>query len=106
MDHIHYTKEETDRLFGGPLALLYRARSFRAFSDPFVVFERIFGSAAFPTSLLSDDQYSTPNATPNKQKTIGHLPSPHLRFTPDRKHLVIALPHSVCLFDWKIDGGR
>ena len=41
---IHYTEGETNRLFGGPLQLLYRARRWRPFKDPFDVFAEVFGS--------------------------------------------------------------
>ena len=40
----HYSAAETNRLFGGPLQLLYRARRWMPFSDPFDVFARVFGS--------------------------------------------------------------
>jgi len=50
MDHVHYTQDETDRLFGGPFSLLYRARQFKAFMDPYQFFDRIFGSSLFPTA--------------------------------------------------------
>ncbi|KAL7565532.1 hypothetical protein ACA910_003811 [Epithemia clementina (nom. ined.)] len=55
---IHYTEGETNRLFGGPLQLLYRARRWKPFSDPYVVFADVFGSniplgTADPTSNKS-----------------------------------------------------
>ena len=41
---IHYTSAETNRLFGGPLQLLFRARRWKPFTDPFTVFATVFGS--------------------------------------------------------------
>lgn len=40
----HYTTNDTDRLFGGPLSLLFRARRWRPFTDAHVVFKSVFGS--------------------------------------------------------------
>jgi len=40
----HYTEHDTNRLFGGPLQLLFRARRWRPFDDPFVVFGQVFHS--------------------------------------------------------------
>lgn len=47
MDNFHHTHAETNSLFGGPLSLLFQARSFQRFTDPYVVFERVFGSSLF-----------------------------------------------------------
>jgi curved DNA-binding protein CbpA len=44
---VHFTEAETNRLFGGPLARLYRARRWNAFTDPFVLFSSVFGSQVF-----------------------------------------------------------
>jgi len=43
----HFTESTTQRLFGGPLSHLFKARNFEPFSDPFDVFERVFGSQPF-----------------------------------------------------------
>jgi len=43
----HYTSDQTDLIFGGPLAPLYRARHFAPFEDPYRLFDRIMGSAVF-----------------------------------------------------------
>ena len=50
----HYTETDTDRLFGGPLQLLFRARRWRPFTDPFVVYKSVFGSE-IPGSSKADD---------------------------------------------------
>jgi hypothetical protein len=42
---IHYSEQETNRLFGGPLSLLYRARRWKPFIDSMVVFADVFGSS-------------------------------------------------------------
>jgi curved DNA-binding protein CbpA len=44
----HFSEEVVNRLFGGPLAPLHRARNFSPFTDPYVVFEKVFGSNVFP----------------------------------------------------------
>ena len=44
----HYTESTTRRLFGGPLTLLFKARNFEPFTDPYIVFERVFGGPIFP----------------------------------------------------------
>jgi curved DNA-binding protein CbpA len=44
---VHFTEAETNRLFGGPLAHLYRARRWNAFTDPFILFRGVFGSHIF-----------------------------------------------------------
>ena len=70
MDSYHYTQAETNRLFGGPLSLLYQARSFQPFSDPYVIFERVFGSAVFPRE--PDVAPSTPpTAVPREEAKLG-----------------------------------
>ncbi|GAX22206.1 hypothetical protein FisN_19Lh270 [Fistulifera solaris] len=38
----HYTSAEIDRMFGGPLQLLFRARRWKVFRDPFEVFAEVF----------------------------------------------------------------
>jgi hypothetical protein len=43
----HFTQGDTDRLFGGPLQLLFRARRWRPFTDPQQVFATVFGSQLF-----------------------------------------------------------
>jgi hypothetical protein len=43
----HYSQAEIDRLFGGPISLLCRARNWVPFTDAFVVFEQVFGTPLF-----------------------------------------------------------
>jgi hypothetical protein len=43
----HYSQAETNRLFGGPISLLCRARNWAPFTDAFVVFEQVFGTPLF-----------------------------------------------------------
>ena len=45
----HYTSDQTDLLFGGPLAPLYRARNFAPFQDAYQLFNRVMGSSVFRT---------------------------------------------------------
>jgi DnaJ domain len=78
-DNIHYTKDETERLFGGNLALMYRARMFRPFSDPSKIFDQVFGSNVFLSTIDENNNCTTPQcATPvrNDSKTT-YIGSPH-----------------------------
>jgi curved DNA-binding protein CbpA len=43
-EEMHYSERETNRLFGGPLTLLFRARQWKPLSDPYQVFVDVFGS--------------------------------------------------------------
>lgn len=47
---IHFSAADSERLFGGPLSDLFRARNFEPFADSFLVFERVFGSQVFDVS--------------------------------------------------------
>ena len=60
----HYTQTDTDRLFGGPLQLLFRARRWRPFTDPYVVFESVFGSPLGPPSPRTTKSPHSPSSTP------------------------------------------
>ena len=51
-DVYHYTVAATERLFGGPLQIMYRARRWQPFTDPNEIFLRVFKSSlAAPTTL-------------------------------------------------------
>ena len=41
---IQYTEKTVNRLFGGPLSVLHRARNFKPFSDPYEIFNKVFGN--------------------------------------------------------------
>jgi curved DNA-binding protein CbpA len=56
----HYTQQDTDRLFGGPLQLLYRARRWKPFTDPYKVFESVFGTSL---GAVTPVPASTPTTT-------------------------------------------
>jgi len=58
---IHYTEGETNRLFGGPLQLLFRARRWKSFRDPLAVFAEVFGSDV-PLGNLPTEGASTGSA--------------------------------------------
>jgi DnaJ domain len=45
----HHSTNDTERWFGGPLKLMYRARRFQPFTDPFVLFDRVFHSRLLPS---------------------------------------------------------
>jgi hypothetical protein len=53
---IHFSEATVNRLFGGPLASLHRARNFQAFSDPYLVFDKVFGNQKpiFPRVTIAD----------------------------------------------------
>ena len=55
---VHFSEETVNRLFGGPMACLHRARNFQAFSDPYLVFDKVFGTTKplFPRVTLADVQ--------------------------------------------------
>lgn len=55
----HYTSLETNRLFGGPLSLLYKARRFQSFTDPYILFQSVFGSAALHYNTTNTTSLST-----------------------------------------------
>ncbi|MGK3742828.1 MAG: curved DNA-binding protein CbpA [Bacillariaceae sp.] len=40
---VHFSEDTVNRLFGGPLASLHRARNFQTFTDPYLVFNKVFG---------------------------------------------------------------
>lgn len=72
----HYTQSTTQRLFGGPLSNLFKARNFEAFSDPYDVFEDAFGSQPFPRisrkdiSCTEEEAAATTPTTTEKSPTI------------------------------------
>lgn len=47
-DERHYTYDDTNRLFGGPLSLLYKARQYRSFTDPYDLFDSVMQGASLP----------------------------------------------------------
>jgi len=53
---VHFSEATVNRLFGGPMASLHRARNFQAFSDPYLVFDKVFGNRKpmFPRITLAD----------------------------------------------------
>jgi DnaJ domain len=54
-DTHHYSHEVSERLFGGPLKLMHQARRFEGFSDPYVIFARVFGSSMSGTTYQPPD---------------------------------------------------
>lgn len=55
---MHYSETETNRLFGGPLQLLYRSRRWKPFTDPFEVFSLVFGIVNGPLSRPPDKDWA------------------------------------------------
>ena len=53
----HYSVAATERLFGGPLQFMYRARRWQPFTDPHVIFQRVFHSSLPP--VVSHDTTPT-----------------------------------------------
>jgi hypothetical protein len=54
---MHYSETETNRLYGGPLQLLYRSRRWKPFMDPLELFAQVFGSRA-PLGILPEKDWS------------------------------------------------
>ena len=74
----HYSERETSRLFGGPLQLLFRARRWKPFQDPFKVFAHVFHSSVHlggipPKHLLIEGQQSA--TLPTQTKPSSSLPT-------------------------------
>ncbi len=64
-EEVHFSEETVNRLFGGPMACLHRARNFQAFSDPYLVFDKVFGTTKplFPRVTLADVQVTADEVT-------------------------------------------
>lgn len=60
----HYSTATTERLFGGPLQLMYRARRWEPFTDPLIVFQKVFGSSFISSS-------STTQSTRNNEQNCN-----------------------------------
>lgn len=62
---VHFSEETVNRLFGGPMACLHRARNFQAFSDPYLVFDKVFGTSKplFPRVTMADIQATADDVT-------------------------------------------
>ena len=56
---IHYSEVETTRLYGGPLELLYKARRWQPFTNPYIVFDKVFGSSVFSQVQIDNTCSST-----------------------------------------------
>jgi hypothetical protein len=54
---IQYSETETNRLYGGPLQLLYRSRRWKPFMDPLELFAQVFGSRA-PLGIQPEKDWS------------------------------------------------
>ena len=72
----HYTESTTRRLFGGPLSLLFKARNFEPFSDPFDVFQHVFGGDAFPRVSREDIENKDDQSTQSMRESVPMLSSP------------------------------
>lgn len=80
-DTQHYSKEATEMLFGGPmLQLMYQARRFEEFTDPYVLFEQVFGSSLGRSSSVhgGKDATSCTNETNNNNNIAYH----HRHYSP------------------------
>ncbi|GKY93890.1 hypothetical protein MPSEU_000355900 [Mayamaea pseudoterrestris] len=64
----HFSETETNRLFGGPLQLLFRARRWKPFGDPLHVFAQAFNNRAWelaPINHASFQDLQHPSANSN-----------------------------------------
>jgi curved DNA-binding protein CbpA len=64
------TINATERWFGGPLKLMYRARKFQPFTDPLVLFERTFRSGL----IVPERQVAANTAKDGSSKIAGLIP--------------------------------
>mmetsp|Transcript_10243 Transcript_10243/g.12959 ORF Transcript_10243/g.12959 Transcript_10243/m.12959 type:complete len:657 (-) Transcript_10243:118-2088(-) len=60
-----FVREETSKLFGGRLAVLYRARNYQPFSDPYCLFRQEFGSDIFKSCFDYDDDEHDQSPSPS-----------------------------------------
>ena len=74
------TIDATERWFGGPLKLMYRARKFQPFTDPLVLFERTFRSG-----LIAQEQH---------QLLPSNISRDCVRLNQSNDKIVGLLPHS------------
>ena len=80
---MHYTGAEIDRMFGGPLQLLFRARRWQVFRDPFDVFAEVFGGPLYgdvPCTTLTTTAPKGPSIRTALQlpPPMEKLPSEHI----------------------------
>jgi hypothetical protein len=72
----HYTESTTRRLFGGPLSLLFKARNFEPFSDPFDIFQDVFGSEPFPRVSRESVEHNDDPSKPSLNESIRMVTYP------------------------------
>lgn len=60
----HYTSRDTNQMFASPLALLYKARHYEPFTNPYAVFVSVFGHDVFGRPNLPQLQW-LPKEAPN-----------------------------------------
>jgi hypothetical protein len=75
-DTHHYSHEVSERLFGGPLKLMHQARRFEGFTDPYVIFERVFGSSLL---VRTTTRQQSGDGEPVKNKEEGQQPRETIR---------------------------
>ena len=80
---IHFSEATVNRLFGGPLAALHRARNFQTFSDPYVVFDKVFGNRTpiFPRVTIADIRKEEYTDGENNSNAVP-IRSPMSQFRP------------------------
>ena len=86
---IHFSEATVNRLFGGPLASLHRARNFQAFSDPYLVFDKVFGNQKpiFPHISMTEVDATIEDSfhgldTSNENTNTTHLQFHHPGLEP------------------------
>jgi curved DNA-binding protein CbpA len=70
-DVIHYTSTETNRLFGGPLAILYQSRRYRYFTDPYILFAQVFHTDA----LTSNSSIASTRPMRKRNRQLNKAPN-------------------------------
>jgi hypothetical protein len=73
----HYTSNETNRLFGGKhMELMYRARRWKPFTDPYKIFEKVFASSLGNGSSIKDNILVPPPGSASANSTTTTWTSP------------------------------
>lgn len=92
----HFTESTTRRLFGGPLSHLFKARNFEPFSNPYDVFEKVFGSQPFQRITRQEIGF--------KDKDVWMTSETLSKGTPATGPLSLSSPRSPAA--WKGDSQR
>lgn len=90
----HFSERETNRLFGGPLFLLFRARRWKPLTDPYRVFADVFGtdlngSSGRPLPSLRALQPTSPAAAVPVRPSAAWTGSSERQALPDGTNALV-----------------